>query len=101
MADFRAIFRSCPSCGKRFEIRLVGKKLVKDQIVRREAHIITGLPSYGVYGAYSVTTVSEDRPVVLDEKDFQYAYECKHCGHKWAEIVEETSRAKPSQSKEG
>lgn len=101
MTDFRALFRTCPSCGKRFEIRLTGKKLVKDQIAQKKAHVISGLPSYGLYGVQSVTTVSEDRPVVLDEKDFQYAYECNHCGHEWVEIIEENSGVKSSRGNEG
>ena len=29
--------------------------------------------------------VHDERPVVLDIEEFQYAYKCKHCGHHWQE----------------
>lgn len=33
MSQIRTFFRHCPSCGRRFEIRLESKKLLKDQTV--------------------------------------------------------------------
>ncbi|MCL4517657.1 MAG: hypothetical protein M1587_00495 [Thaumarchaeota archaeon] len=89
MPDFRTIFRSCPNCGKRFEIRLAGKKLVKEEAIKTTEQELSGVPTYGLYGVQQVTTVSEERPVVVDVEEFQYAYECKHCGHKWCELREE------------
>ena len=89
MSDFETLFRRCPSCGKRFEIRITGKRLVKEETVEREAPELTGLPSYGLYAGMQLTPVSEDRPVIVDVKEFQYAYLCKHCGHRWYEIKEE------------
>jgi len=90
VSEITTFFRHCPSCGRRFEIRLTGKKLVSEQVVQKEAHEITGLPSYvGRWGAPVVTPVAEDRAVLVDVKDFQYAYQCKHCGHRWLEIREE------------
>lgn len=96
MPDVRTIFRSCPSCGKRFEIRLTSKKLVKEETVRTNVREITGVPTYGLYGTQMVTAVSEEKPVIVDVEEFQYAYECKHCGHKWFELKEEEKTGHPS-----
>ena len=96
MSEITTFFRHCPSCGKRFEIKLVGKKLVKEQVVQKEAHEITGLPSYvGRWGAPTVTPVTENKAVLVDVRDFQYAYQCKHCGHKWVEMREEEEGTTP------
>ena len=32
------------------------------------------------------TVLEQDVPAVVDEKVFDYTYECKHCGHQWIEV---------------
>ena len=76
----------CPNCGKRFEIRLVGKKLLESESLGQE---MTKSPVYlvGYMGPFS--EVGETDPVTIDIEKLQYAYKCKHCGHKWVEIRDE------------
>jgi hypothetical protein len=100
MPSVTTFFRHCPACGRRFEVRLVGKNLVGSE---RDAYPTTraGFGSIsnlaaqrGAYG--QVRSPSQqvwDEHVVLEEKvrvtvmrkEFQYSYKCKHCGHQWIE----------------
>ncbi len=84
MSEIRTLFRSCPNCGKRFEIHLTGKVLLKSETVSDDIPMpmpVGSMPS-------SFTPLEQGKfPVVLEEEEFQYAYECKHCGHKWFEVV--------------
>jgi len=70
-------FRHCPECGRRFQIRLVDKKLVRQErgsIPTRE--IVSGEYRYGMSfrGGGTVsgppTVVLEGRPIVVDIKNF-------------------------------
>jgi len=85
-------FRHCPECGRRFQIRLVDKKLVRQErgsIPTRE--IVSGEYRYGMSfrGGGTVsgppTVVLEGRPIVVDIEEIQYIYKCGHCGHEWSE----------------
>jgi len=85
-------FRHCPECGRRFQIRLVDKKLVRQErgsIPTRE--IVSGEYRYGMSfrGGGTVsgppTVVLEGRPIVVDIEEFQYIYKCGHCGHERSE----------------
>lgn len=41
----------------------------------------------------SFTPLAQEKlPVTLEEEEFQYAYECKHCGHKWFEVVQKEEK---------
>jgi len=89
MSEFTTFFRHCPSCGRRFEIRLVGKKLVDEKRVTEEGQF-SHLP-YSPYHSLSpdppdYNEIAEGVPLTADVKEFQYAYKCKHCGHQWVEI---------------
>ena len=88
MSEVRTFFRFCPACGKRFHIRLVGKKLVGD---REERSVVTEemapMAEYGLMS--SPLLVEENVPITVDVEDFQYTYKCKHCGHVWTEMHEE------------
>ena len=93
MSEIREFFRYCPSCGKRFHIKLVGKKLVDDkkETENKTESMVTpragggwfGIGSVGGYGMPLV--VEETVPVTVDVEKFEYSYKCKHCGHVWAE----------------
>jgi DNA-directed RNA polymerase subunit M/transcription elongation factor TFIIS len=99
MSEVRTFFRFCPSCGRRFHIRLVSKKLVSDRKetymekrAAKSAAIATQLGRQpGIVGT-SPLYLEEDVPVTIDVEDFQYSYKCRHCGHEWTESRTETHR---------
>ncbi|MFI5419616.1 MAG: hypothetical protein ACHQ1H_01470 [Nitrososphaerales archaeon] len=84
--DIETMFRHCPYCGKRFEIRLVGKKLVDTKSIREQRPV-----NSDYFGGYSgsVLEVGNMEPAIVEVETFQYAYKCKHCGHQWVEIKQE------------
>lgn len=81
MSGLAAFFRYCPQCGKRFDVRLEGKKLVseKDTVVGR----YTNTAIYGHLGGPYLRGKPREE---IDEEDFLYAYRCNHCGHQWSEV---------------
>jgi len=91
VSSVRTFFRHCPSCGRRFEIRLVGKKPAGSQTMAEDEKFVEA-PGYGIRGAAVV--VEEDQPTIVDVEEFQYAYKCKHCGHQWTEVRERSRSAK-------
>ncbi len=98
MPDLSTFFRHCPSCGRRFEIRLVTKEEVGSETIKEGVRDEMGSAALGeeetAIGAVDVTPGSirtvlrEERPNLVDIERFQYTYECKHCGHEWKEIRE-------------
>jgi DNA-directed RNA polymerase subunit RPC12/RpoP len=86
MSEIETFFRKCPNCGRRFEIRLVGKKMVESESIKETRPVNSDY--FGGYGG-SILEVGETEPTIVDVEKFQYAYRCKHCGHQWAEIKEE------------
>jgi predicted RNA-binding Zn-ribbon protein involved in translation (DUF1610 family) len=93
MSEIWNFFRYCPSCGRRFHIRLVGKKLVG--VERNQKNVEEGAPLVPraslAYGRSSPLVLEQDVPVTVDIKKFQYSYKCKHCGHAWSEMRTKTS----------
>ncbi|MDA4122636.1 MAG: hypothetical protein OK456_05580 [Thaumarchaeota archaeon] len=95
MSEIRTFFRHCPSCGRRFEVRLESKKLLKDQTVTTmlnasEAAVKDALIAGPAPPAAPVPTLmGQGEPVIVDVETFQYTYKCKHCGHEWSEVREE------------
>jgi predicted RNA-binding Zn-ribbon protein involved in translation (DUF1610 family) len=85
MAEIETFFRRCPSCGRRFEIRLVGKKLIESESIKEERPVNSDF--FGGYSG-SILEVDETEPTIVEVEKFQYAYKCKHCGHQWVEIKE-------------
>ena len=85
----RTFFRHCPSCGRRFEIRLVSKKFINSELVE----------SNGVqYTPASAAVVLESNvPIAVEIDDFRYTYRCKHCGHQWSEERFKTENEKIDQ----
>jgi C4-type Zn-finger protein len=90
MSVVRTFFRHCPSCGRRFEIRLENKKLLKEERVTTmltqeeaaaRADLLMSTPPPLIVGG--------EVPVVVDVDSFQYTYRCKHCGHEWSEVRKE------------
>jgi predicted nucleic acid-binding Zn ribbon protein len=102
LSGVSTFFRHCPNCGKRFEIRLVSKKLVDDRKTEQEVKQAALVPGGLIGGATSgegrafgmggVTYVEENVPLTIDVEDFNYTYRCKHCGHAWTELHEKESK---------
>jgi hypothetical protein len=85
VSGVRTFFRHCPSCGRRFEIRVVSKKSVDSESNYADekrpvdaALLVKPMP----------IMLNEDAPIIIDIEDFQYTYRCNHCGHGWSEIHE-------------
>ena len=93
MSEVEAFFRFCPSCGRRFHVRLVSKKLVdskretfeKKEVVVGPRALYSSMNAAQGTGFFSPVIVEQDVPVVVDVEDFQYQYKCRHCGHEWTE----------------
>jgi len=77
LAEVRTFFRHCPSCGRRFEIRLVNKKLIDSELV--ESNMVQYAP------ALAPVVLESNVPMAVEVDDFRYTYRCKHCGHQWSE----------------
>ncbi|MFI5420870.1 MAG: hypothetical protein ACHQ1H_07870 [Nitrososphaerales archaeon] len=91
MSAIRTLLRACPNCGKRFEVRLVDKKLVKSESIQENVPINSDY--FGSYNG-SYLEVGETEPVVVDVEEFEYKYKCKHCGHEWTEEKDEEHEQK-------
>jgi DNA-directed RNA polymerase subunit M/transcription elongation factor TFIIS len=90
MSAVSTFFRHCPSCGRRFEIRLVAKKEVDDETEVTKTKGYAGTP--GTRGRKDSNLLLEgERPAIVEVprieevKEFRYYYKCKHCGHEWSE----------------
>ena len=88
MPEIRTFFRHCPACGKRFEIRLVGKR------TRRDDEYDSEIPrsddaTMEAKALMPVLLGESNEPVTIEEKEFSYKYVCKHCGHQWTETRED------------
>ena len=87
MSEVKAFFRFCPSCGKRFHVRLVKHELVsveREQAVEEKAVLPVSEQIVGFTAPVPVV-LEEGRPAVVDIEEFRYTYRCKHCGHEWTE----------------
>lgn len=100
MSSVRTFFRHCPSCGRRFEIRLVKKERVAseeldEKLERPEDPIVVRGMTPIIPTGPAPTILSNDVPSIVDIEDFQYTYKCKHCAHEWSEVheKEQTYRA--------
>jgi DNA-directed RNA polymerase subunit RPC12/RpoP len=92
VSEIKALFRSCPACGKRFHIKIVSKKLVSSDTITEALPVREGYTGGTGMGASVPLEVNEAEPVTVDVEEFQYAYRCAHCGHTWYEKREETHK---------
>ena len=100
MSEVRAFFRYCPSCGRRFHIKLVGKALIEldRQSVERKtvvsgANALTGVSrSSSSFGAPQAPVLTVSTAMIIDIEKFSYSYRCGHCGHAWSETRTEQVR---------
>ncbi len=101
MSEIKTFFRFCPSCGRRFHIKLTSKK-----IESTESHVGSGKairfmrgvtikgPNFIPPGGFPSVLLEEKVPMVFGEDEFQYSYKCKHCGREWSEMHEEDHETK-------
>jgi DNA-directed RNA polymerase subunit RPC12/RpoP len=89
MSEIKTFFRICPSCGRRFEIRLMSKKLIETRKIKQE---VPRIRNYTGWPPIPGIPVGETEPAEIDVDEFQYAYKCKHCGHEWLEKHEEEDK---------
>jgi predicted RNA-binding Zn-ribbon protein involved in translation (DUF1610 family) len=82
MSEVKTFFRHCPSCGRRFEIRLVSKRLMGSEEHFKEEKAVAPV------SPQAPLLLTDDCPCIVDVKEFQYTYRCKHCGHEWSEVRE-------------
>jgi len=88
------LFRKCPNCGKRFEVRHTA-----EQVVSRQKEVINveraqdGIDE-GPVGDDEIATVLPDsdaptpteiESMVAEHDVYKESYTCKHCGYKWEE----------------
>ncbi len=102
MRHLRTFFRHCPSCGRRFEIRLVSKVEIasgsfEEKVGAELASATVGeeetaVRALGIVPNTIRTVLQQETPNVVDVEEFRYTYKCRHCGHEWSE-VQETERS--------
>ena len=91
MSEIRIFFRHCPACGRRFEIRVAKKEEVSESHWSGRIDSDTDEVEESTLSLTPlVLSQEESKPAIVEEKDFNYTYKCKHCGHQWTEIHEET-----------
>lgn len=91
MSEIKTFFRHCPSCGRRFHIKLVSKKSIEEETIEERETASEALRDSSLNPIIPpITLLGEGPPVVVNVEDFQYMYKCKHCGHEWSEKHEET-----------
>jgi len=110
VSGVRTFFRHCPSCGRRFEIRLVSKKEVENEAEYRktaEKPIAPYSPQVKDSITFSGVPLSEGKPAIAvvpeieDAKSMRYDFRCSHCGHEWSENRTEIREVRPSPEYKG
>ena len=93
MSAVRTFFRRCPSCGRRFETRLVSKREVSDEgetksedyAVARNGWQESDMLLHG-------DLIPAIEVPVVEVKVLRYDYVCRHCGHEWSEKAIKTAK---------
>jgi hypothetical protein len=107
MPGIGTFFRHCPSCGKRFHVKLIGEELIGEELVGEETRPGVSTESHHAVLSIKSTATSRhdesgvagplgaegDQTVAGSEK-FQYSFKCQHCGHEWTEEHFENLKAK-------
>ncbi len=74
----------CPSCGKRFGVRLLGKKLV-DEEKETDTETMNMPVMTGTKGVRVSNVMSMPETVTYTTDKFELSYRCSKCGHAWTE----------------
>jgi DNA-directed RNA polymerase subunit RPC12/RpoP len=96
VSEIKTFFRHCPSCGRRFHIKLVRKEKVGEELHQEELTPTESMMESGVmHVSPLLTPLSEGQSIIVDVEDFEYAYKCTHCGHQWSEMHHEEQAFRP------
>jgi transposase-like protein len=102
MSGVTTFFRHCPSCGRRFQVRLVSEEVVSAseyEETKQKGSAVTY--AAGMRRINVAIQLSEGNPVTtpvheLDAVEvMKYDFKCKHCGHEWSEESERTVEGRP------
>ena len=88
MSGVKMFFRHCPSCGRRFELRLVSKEEIgseEESLTAKERAIAQSERKETVQMLDPENPVTLSIPEIQEVKEFRYNYRCKHCDHEWSE----------------
>jgi len=95
VSEVKAFFRHCPSCGRRFHIKLVRKEEVAEEPITEHLTPAEEEMGYGFIHANPwMTQLTEGPPIYVDIEEFDYTYKCTHCGHQWSEVHTEQDTAR-------
>jgi uncharacterized Zn finger protein len=92
MSEIKTFFRSCPACGRRFQIKLLSKKAVGGEVIKENLSAAESASRSALIPASSYAmplALGEGEPIIVDVEEFKYTYRCKHCGHVWSEMHDE------------
>ncbi len=77
--------RRCPSCGRRFSVKLERKELVeREHDTIRVLHDAVTYPTR-LGGVVPVAALAEEVPIGRDI--IKVTYDCRRCHHQWSEKV--------------
>jgi hypothetical protein len=80
-------FRQCPSCGRRFSVKVEWKELLESQEdTTRVVHDISTFP-IGPMGKVTTSIATVADKVPIERETFRITYVCGHCKHGWSEEV--------------
>lgn len=87
MSEIRTFFRYCPSCGRRFQISLVKKEVVKvdEEPEAREDILLPVTSQISGFSAPAPLVLEEGKTMMVEIDEYRYHYRCKHCGSEWTE----------------
>ncbi|MDG6909366.1 MAG: hypothetical protein JRN08_03260 [Nitrososphaerota archaeon] len=83
------MLRKCPSCGSRFGVKSLGRKLIESERETEQVNTnpvalsITGGPGIISDGVYQV-------PLTVKRDEYSRDFECRKCGHRWSVKEEKT-----------
>jgi hypothetical protein len=90
-----ALFKKCPSCGRRFEVKHTGEELEKHDVGEETLHIAIPLRPRGSlrYEApgdrINIRPAGSigygERKVTTEVDTYNETYTCKNCGNQWTE----------------
>ena len=95
MSSVRAFFRHCPSCGRRFEIRLVKKKMTDDWMSGDGEKKAGAIIQPAETTRPAALILEQGQPTPVDVELIEYDFRCKHCGHEWSEMRQVEVKEKP------
>ena len=102
MPELGTFFRHCPSCGRRFEIKVMeeaelsddkGYSKTKEILTPQELTLRVGSGGPRVTMLKAKTTFARNLNTIWWTKESRVTFQCKHCGHEWTEEKFEPKRA--------